>query len=79
MDGRCVREYCYRNVEAEADDGPLTPEETALGFDLLPRKGQEDGERLPNEEDVLNIAAWGVDPGFRKKVYPPSAGWLCGL
>lgn len=80
VDGRCVREYCYRNVEAEADDGPLTPEETALGFDLLPRKGQEDGERLPNEEDVLNIAAaWGVDPSFRKKVYPPSAGWLCGL
>ena len=80
VDGRCVREYCYMNVEAEVDVGPLTPEEKTLGFDRFPHKGQEDGERLPNEEDVLDIAAaWGVDPGFQKKTYPPSVGWICTL
>ena len=24
-------------------------------------------------------AAWGIDPRFEKKTYPPSAGWLCTL
>lgn len=83
-DGRKLREFEYWDGVTAVDDGPLTPEEQALGFDALPRKyeGPESAERsdmrLPDEEDVLNIAAaWGIDPRFENQTYPPSVGWLC--
>ena len=83
-DGRKLREFEYWDGVTSVDDGPLTPEEQALGFGTLPRKheGQESAERsdmrLPDEEDVLNIAAaWGIDPRFENQTYPPSVGWLC--
>ena len=61
--------------------GELTPQERALGFDRFPTPENADTcETLPDEEDVLDIAAaWGVDPRFEKAAYPPSAGWVCGL
>ena len=83
-DGRKLREFAYESDRVMVDDGPLTSEEQALGFDALPRKyeGPESAERsdmrLPDEEDVLNIAAaWGIDPRFENQTYPPSVGWLC--
>ena len=82
--GRKLRECEDWDGVTSVDDGPLTPEEQALGFDALPRKyeGLESAERsdmrLPDEEDVLNIAAaWGIDPRFENQTYPPSVGWLC--
>ena len=80
MGGQCVREYCYGNGEAEADRGLLTPEELSLGFDRFPHRGQaaDCGNLLT--EAVLSIAsAWGLDPRFKNKTYPPSAGCLCAL
>ena len=62
-DGRTLREFAYDRDRVMVDDGPLTSEEQTLGFDVLPRKyeGPESAERsdmrLPDEEDVLNIAA----------------------
>ena len=83
-DGRKLREFAYESDRVMVDDGPLTPEEQALGFDAFPReyKMPESTERsdmrLPDEEDVLNIAAaWGIDPRFEDQTYPPSVGWLC--
>ena len=79
--GRKLREFEYWDGVTSVDDGPLTPEEQTLGFDAFPRKheGAERSDmRLPDEEDVLNIAAaWGIDPRFENQTYPPSVGWLC--
>lgn len=82
--GRKLREFSYEDGDVTIDDGPLTTEEQTLGFDAFPRKYErresiEQNElRFPDEEDVLNIAAaWGIDPRFEKKTYPPSVGWLC--
>ena len=64
----------YQSVEAILS---LTPEELALGFERFPRADRESGW-FPGEEDVLDIAAaWGVDPRFQRKTYPPSVGWVC--
>lgn len=84
-DGVCVRAYGVEDGKVSWDIGPLTPEETALGFDRFPCAGWEDSwedscEDFPDEEDVLDIAAaWGVDPRFEKTTCPPSVGWLCAL
>ncbi|MDD3346372.1 hypothetical protein [Oscillibacter sp.] len=76
--GAAVRRYCFAGGRALWSAEPLTMEERALGFDHLPWNDQAAGQRLPTEEDVLNIAAaWGVDPRFENKKYPPSTGWLC--
>lgn len=79
VDGVCVRAYGVEDGEVPWDEGPLTPEELALGFDRFPRPGWADsGGDFPGEEDVLDIAAaWGIDPRFQKKTYPPSVGWVC--
>lgn len=82
VNGKTVREYCYAGERGEVlwDEGEITPEELSLGFDRFPRKGQDwtDGTRLPDEEDVLDIAAaWGVDPRMRLTSYPPALGWFC--
>lgn len=79
VDGVCVRAYRVEDSEVLWDTGPLTPEELALGFDRFPCAGREDScEMFPDEEDVLDIAAaWGIDPRFEKKKYPPSVGWVC--
>ena len=43
-------------------------------WDLEPDKRRPAAE----EEDVLDIAAaWGIDPRFERKTYPPAAGWVC--
>ena len=77
VDGKVVRGYICQDAEAVWDEGDLTPEELALGFERFPRTGRE-SNWFPGEEDVLDIAAaWGVDPRFQKKTYPPSAGWVC--
>ena len=78
--GRCRRRYACLDGQVESV-GELTPQERALGFDRFPTPENADTcETLPDEEDVLNIAAaWGVDPRFEKTAYPPSAGWVCGL
>lgn len=76
--GACVRRYAYEDSRVE-ESGPLTPAEQALGFDRFPGADREGG-RVPDEEDVLDLAAaWGIDPRFEKKTYPPSTGWLCTL
>ncbi|SFP29434.1 hypothetical protein SAMN05216343_105133 [Oscillibacter sp. PC13] len=77
-----AREYCWEEGEAcRRNIGPLTPEELDLGFAAFPCSNDDSsGELFPGEEDVLNIAAaWGVDPRFEKKTYPPSTGWVCTL
>ena len=78
-DGVLVRRYCYSGEAGEVlwEDGPLTPEELALGFDRFPRKGGPETGVFPDEEDVLHIAAaWGVDPAFEEKTFPPDTGWI---
>lgn len=71
--GRCVRAYCYEDGAVTWDEGPLTPEEQALGL-----ADGEPAERAPGEEDVLDVAAaWSIDPRFERKIYPPAAGWVC--
>lgn len=76
--GACVRRYAYEDSRVE-ETGPLTPAEQALGFDRFSGADRESG-RVPDEEDVLDLAAaWGIDPRFEKKTYPPSTGWLCTL
>lgn len=73
MAGRCVRAYCYEDGAVTWDEGPLTPEEQALGL-----ADGEAAERAPGEEDVLDVAAaWGIDPRFERKIYPPASGWVC--
>ena len=77
-DGQCVREYQCIDGDVQLDRGDWTPEELALGFARFPRRGQAEVQDLPGEEDVLDLAAaWGVDPRFEKKTYPPATGWLC--
>lgn len=71
--GRCVRAYCDEDGAVTWDEGPLTPEEQALGL-----ADGEAAERAPGEEDVLDVAAaWSIDPRFERKIYPPAAGWVC--
>lgn len=82
VDGKTVRDYCYSGEQGEVlwDEGELTVEEIALGFDRFPRKDRDwtDDVHLPDEEDVLDVAAaWGVDPRFEQTDYPPSLGWVC--
>ena len=74
--GELIRAYtCLDNIVDE-DFGELTPEELALGFERF----SPDGPVWPDEEDVLAIAAaWGIDPKFEHKTYPPNTGWLCAL
>lgn len=75
--GRCVRAYCCEDGAVTWDEGALTPEEQALGFDASALPDGAAG-RAPGEEDVLDIAAaWGIDPRFKRKDYPPAAGWVC--
>ena len=77
VDGKVVRGYICQDAGVVWDEGGLTPEELALGFERFPGRKRESGW-FPGEEDVLNIAAaWGVDPRFEKKTYPPSVGWVC--
>ena len=76
--GVLTREYCHADGALLRDEGGWTPEELALGFARFPRQDWPEGEDFPDEEDVLDLAAaWGVDPRFEKKTYPPSTGWLC--
>ena len=85
LNGQCARNYCYADGEVKNDQGILTPEELALGFDRFPAIENEkisdadwDSMCFPNEEDVLHIAAaWGVDPKFESKTYSLGTGWLC--
>lgn len=72
--GVCVRDCCCVDNMVQWEEGELTPEELALGFERF----SPDGAVWPGEEDVLSIAAaWGIDPKFEKKTYPPGTGWLC--
>ena len=65
------------------DEGPLTPEEIALGAERFPTKGEDcdrDDVDFPDEETVLSLAAaWGVDTSFSEKEYPPALGWVCSM
>lgn len=80
--GKCLRAYCFLGDRGEVvwDEGNLTQEECALGFDALPRLGEEWSEetRFPTEEDVVNLAAaWSIDPRFEMKQYPEGVGIIC--
>ena len=76
--GACVRAYCVQDGQVLRSTGALTPEEQALGFDAFPTTDGQDTDCWPDEEDVLDIAAaWGIDPRFETKSYPPSTGWVC--
>ena len=76
LHGQRVRRYCCEDCVLETDEGTLTPEEQKLGFVRF----SPDGSAWPDEEDVLAIAAaWGIDPKFEHKTYPPDTGWLCAL
>ena len=77
--GRCIRAYGIADGEVLWNTGELTPQERSIGFDAFPVPGAEETGRWADEEDVLDIAAaWGIDPRFETKTYPPSAGWICG-
>lgn len=77
--GRCMRAYGIADGEVLWNTGELTPQERSLGFDAFPVPGAEETDHWPDEEDVLDIAAaWGIDPRFETKTYPPSADWICG-
>lgn len=80
-DGKLLRAYAYAGDEDNVlwDEGPLTPEEIGLGAAHFPRKGVNwDEAQFPDEETVIALsAAWGVDPGFSGKEYPPQLGWVC--
>lgn len=76
--GYCVRAYRIGDGQVLWNTGSLTSEEQALGFSAFPIPDAKDAVRWPDEEDVLNIAAaWGIDPRFERKMYPPSVGWIC--
>ena len=77
-----VRAYAYEGDinEVSWNEGAITAEELALGFDRFPKKEAELGEDVvfPNEEDVLYIAkAWGIDPKFENHSYEKSLGYIC--
>lgn len=78
-----IRAYAFTGESGQVtwDEGDMTAEEKALGFQNLPRGDMaewNDDTRPPNEMDVLAIAAqWGIDPTFRQKPYPPAMGYLC--
>ncbi len=76
--GSCLRAYGIADRRVFWNAGPLTAEEQALGFAAFPAAEGEETEHWPGEEDVLRIAAaWGIDPCFTQKIYPPGVGWAC--
>lgn len=81
--GALERGYCYVGERGEAtwDAGAMTDAERELGFEAFPKGGEAadwDSAAFPDEEDVLRLAAaWGVDPLFREKSYPPGVGLIC--
>lgn len=81
QNGRCVRAYAWIGERGEVlwDEGPLTPEELALGGEDFPQRGkEEDAERFPDEETVLALAAaWGLSTDLEAGGYPRSCGYLC--
>lgn len=84
---KLVRAYIFSELQVLIDEGELTLEEKKLGFEKFPTSRHQvvdwkddewDNDKLPSENDVLDIAAaWGIDPLFRKNKYPPSTGFLC--
>lgn len=84
--GSVVRAYAFlgETGEVEMNEGELTSEEKSLGFAELPISTEmvysDSYPRIPEEEDVLNIAAaWGVDPSFNTPVVCEGNGYLCYL
>ena len=80
-DGVCVRNYEWADGQV-TESGALTPEELELDFDAFPRMGDTevdwDNTPQPDEKDVLDIAAaWGLDPRFEARKFPPALGWVC--
>ena len=79
--GALERGYCYVGERGEVtwDEGAMTQAERTLGFEAFPKGGDgADADAFPGEEDVLRLAAaWGVDPLFREKTYPPGVGLVC--
>ena len=83
-DGRLIRRYCYLGETGQVlhNYGGLTLDELRLGFDRFPTSDDCDWDNIiiPNEEDVLSIAAkWGVDTTFQKYTGGPGIGYLCTL
>jgi len=83
MNSELIRFYAYAGDQGEVvwDKGKMTPEEVQLGFGNFPRLGPVDfseGENVPNEENVIQIAAaWGIDPTFESSKYGKTTGYLC--
>lgn len=85
VDCRLVRRYCWVGESGQVlfNDGPLTPEEAALGFDRFPQSDDVDWDRVrfPDEADVNHIAAaWGAVPALDEGEPGGSEpGYLCSL
>ena len=92
VDGKLLRCYSYVGGEGHLEnEGELTTEELALGFDKYPKEDNfdewtdEDWETavFPDEESVIGIAqAWGIDPlfcdgTFGNEKYEKNVGYLC--
>lgn len=77
LSGAPVRRHIRQGDRVLLDYGALTDEELEAGRRQVLQKGSD----VPfSAEDVLDIAAaWGIDPRFETKSYPPSTGWLCYL
>lgn len=83
VDCELVRRYCWSGESGQVlcNDGDLTPEELALGFDRFPQSDDEDWEhvRFPDEEDVHQIAAaWSGSPDGSACSHA-SGGFLCTI
>lgn len=81
--GKMVRGYCWCGESGEVllNVGEPTSEETALGFtNFIPDSDANwDDYRIPEEDEVMQIAAaWGIDTPHIKK-YPASTGFLCDI
>jgi len=90
--GKLLRFYSYVGGEGHLEnEGELTTEELALGFDKYPKEANfdewtvEDWETavFPDEDSVISIAqAWGIDPffgdgTFSDEKYEKGVGYLC--
>ena len=85
INGHLLRAYTWADGELKCDEGALTPEEIALGFDAFPSLETDfsddsilDNLVYPDEEDVLNLAkAWGFNTLFEGANYEKSTGHIC--
>ncbi|MCM1166113.1 MAG: hypothetical protein NC299_04910 [Lachnospiraceae bacterium] len=82
--GKPVRVYGYNrgDLKLVANKGVPTPEETELHCDDFPVDDGADVDTaiFPDGDCVMLVsAAWGIDTKFKRKTYPESTGFVCGI